>query len=86
MPRLHDSLFNEQCQSILRLAAHASGIYKEPLSHFISVLSHQNIEAGIDAHAPYVAALNTAGEKLLNSSSAENTAEIKQDLADLSKR
>ena len=43
----------------------------------------QNIEAGISSHAPSVASLNAAGEKLLKSSSAENMAEIQRDLADL---
>ena len=46
----------------------------------------QNIESGISSHAASVASLTAAGEKLITSSSAENTAEIQHDLSDLNEQ
>jgi hypothetical protein len=60
--------------------------YKITPSLSLSFSPVQNIESGIASHAPSVASLNAAGEKLLSSSSAENTAEIQRDLADLNKK
>ena len=46
----------------------------------------QTVESGISSHTPSVASLNAAGEKLIGSSSTENTAEIQEDLKGLNER
>ena len=46
----------------------------------------QAVESGISSHTPSVASLNAAGEKLIGSSSTENTAEIQEDLKGLNER
>ena len=59
-------------------------VYMYNTTHTIPLsLPFQNIESGISSHTPSVKSLNEAGEKLIISSSAENTAEIQQDLTDL---
>ena len=59
-------------------------IQRECSSFFLSM--PQAIESGISSHELSVGSLNAAGEKLLTSSSAENTAEIEQDIFDLNER
>ena len=46
----------------------------------------QSLDSAIASHEPTVLSLNEAAQKLVASSTAENTAEIEQDITDLNER
>ena len=52
-------------------------------SAFVSV---QSLQSGVMSHEPSVMSLHEAGGKLIASSSADNTADIQQDLQELSNK
>ena len=58
------------------------------MSLFLSLVLHlqQSLQSGVSSHSPSVVSLNAAGEKLLASSTAEGSAEVQQDLANLNAR
>ena len=49
-------------------------------------LSTQSLDSAIASHEPTVASLNGAAQKLVTSNTADNTAEIEQDIAVLNER
>ena len=49
-------------------------------------LSTQSLDSAIASHEPTVASLNDAAQKLVTSNTADNTAEIEQDIAVLNER
>ena len=54
--------------------------------YYLHISSPQSVESGISSHEPSVSSLNTAGEKLVTSSSGENTVDIQQDISELNER
>ena len=52
----------------------------------VLLFSSQSLASAIASHEPTVLSLNEAAQKLVASSTAENTAEIEQDITDLNER